>query len=216
MKMVTHTHTKRALHVEADPALAALAGEINRAFAHFNKMHWQGRLPEPQIAWFPQPPNGSRLGHYMAGAWVSGDERRDEIIFYADLCFSAGPDQILRTLAHEMAHLWQEHFGAEEKGPKGKPGKNNHHNQAWHAEMARIGLKSEGPKGHTETTPEFDRQVKEFAFRVDAVPFRAPKTRTKGKSKKWTCGCGFAVRVAKAEFNAQCLECGEHFEMEES
>ncbi len=43
------------------------------------------------------------------------------------------PDlETLNTLAHEMAHLWQHHFG--------KPSRNGYHNQEWARKMIAIGL----------------------------------------------------------------------------
>jgi len=40
--------------------------------------------------------------------------------------------QIMQTLVHEMAHLWQGHFG--------KPSRNGYHNRQWGNKMKEIGL----------------------------------------------------------------------------
>ncbi|MFL5238835.1 MAG: SprT-like domain-containing protein [Rhizomicrobium sp.] len=40
--------------------------------------------------------------------------------------------EIISTLVHEMAHLWQFHFG--------KPGRRGYHNKQWAAKMIEIGL----------------------------------------------------------------------------
>ncbi len=39
---------------------------------------------------------------------------------------------MLATLAHEMVHLWQHHFG--------KPGRGRYHNKEWAEKMKSIGL----------------------------------------------------------------------------
>src|SRR5260370_5491227 len=89
-----------------DPGLQVLLTEVDRAFGFFNSLHFEDRLPRPIFAFFPQPPNGRRLGHYCPRRWNNGDHH-DEIVFYADLCLKLGMDEILHTLLHEMCHLWQ-------------------------------------------------------------------------------------------------------------
>ena len=41
-------------------------------------------------------------------------------------------EEVLATLAHEMVHLWQHHFG--------KPGRGRYHNKEWAEKMRSIGL----------------------------------------------------------------------------
>jgi predicted SprT family Zn-dependent metalloprotease len=48
--------------------------------------------------------------------------------YFRDLSFI----EIIGVLAHEMVHLWQQHFG--------KPSRNGYHNKQWAGEMLRIGL----------------------------------------------------------------------------
>ena len=53
--------------------------------------------------------------------------------------------EVLSTLAHEMAHLWQHHHG--------KPGRGRYHNREWAERMKAIGLQpsSTGKEGGQET-----------------------------------------------------------------
>ncbi|MEM7133415.1 MAG: SprT-like domain-containing protein [Chloroflexota bacterium] len=60
------------------------------------------------------------------------EQTTDEIALNPD-AFVGHPDkEILCTLVHEMAHLWQQHFG--------KPGKRGYHNMEWASKMELIGL----------------------------------------------------------------------------
>lgn len=194
------------LNTSADPTLATLHAEIARAFHYFNERFWNGRLPVVVFSFFPQPPNGSRLGHFWAKTWKDGDgDRRHEIILYADLCLAAGIEQVMQTLLHEMVHLWQHEHGL--------PGKNNHHNREWHTEAARVGLVTEGRKGYTSGGEGFKAALADLAPSADAVPFRAPPARAKGKMALWVCKCPrpFKIRLGRSDLDALCKRCGADF-----
>lgn len=166
--------------------LAALHAEVARAFAFFR-----------------QPPNGRRLGHFLSRSWRAPDgSLRDEIILYADLVLERGMLEVLTTLLHEAVHVWQAHFG--------RPGG---HNAQWHAEAARVGLVSSGPSGFTSAGEGFLLAVAAFAPRVDEIPFRVREggARKPGKLVKWVCACGFGVRVAVPDFDATCNRCQQKF-----
>lgn len=211
------TKSKRSLHLTApltSPSLGPLLEELQRAYSFFNGRFFDGKLPPCLMAFFPQPPNGSRLGHYSPARWdsqaldddgVVRGEPTAEIIFYADLCLRAGMEQVLQTLLHEMVHHWQYTFGA--------PGKNNHHNKEWHAKCAEAGLETEGPKGYTKSTPSFQATLRQFAPRDVLVPYRdqAGAKGAKGKMRKYTCACGYAIRVAKQDVSIRCNICGKDF-----
>ena len=185
--------------------LAALQAEVARAFAFFNARFWSGLLPTPVIAFFRQPPNGKKLGHYLADAWQAPDgTRRDELILYADLALERGMLEVLTTLLHEAVHVWQQHFA--------QPSGTGHHNAQWHAEAARVGLVTRGPTGVTEPGTSFLAALDDFAPRVEAIPFRVREgARQRGKLTKWICGCGFGVRVAIPRFDATCNRCHQQF-----
>lgn len=64
---------------------------------------------------------------------VADDDRvTDEIALNPLLFKSEGPLEALQTLAHEMCHLWQQHFGT--------PSRAGYHNEQWAAQMESIGL----------------------------------------------------------------------------
>ena len=183
--------------------LDALHAEVARAFGFFTDRFWGGRLPTPIFAFFRQPPNGRRLGHFLSRSWRAPDGTlRDELILYADLALEQGMQAVLETLLHEAVHVWQAHCGK----PSG-------HNAQWHEEAARVGLVTVGPRGFTSAGDGFLRAVEALAPRVDQIPFRVRDggARRPGKLAKWICACGFGVRVAVADFDATCNRCGQTF-----
>jgi hypothetical protein len=79
--------------------------------------------------------SGVRKGFFIKDSFKEqdGGETRDEIALNPEIFASRTDAEILSTLAHEMVHQWQHHYG--------KPGKNSYHNKEWAKEMNRIGLK---------------------------------------------------------------------------
>jgi predicted SprT family Zn-dependent metalloprotease len=73
-------------------------------------------------------------GFFAGGRFGSRDgvEIHDEIALNPSHFKKRTTEQSLSTLAHEMAHLWQHHFG--------KPSRGNYHNKEWAAKMRQIGL----------------------------------------------------------------------------
>lgn len=61
----------------------------------------------------------------------------DEIALNPQYVFERSRADVVSTIAHELVHLWQQHYG--------KPGKRTYHNRQWADEMKRIGLQ---PVGH--------------------------------------------------------------------
>jgi len=122
--------------------------------------------------------------------------------------------EVLATLAHEMAHLWQHHHG--------KPGRNRYHNREWAERMKAIGLQptTTGEDGGQETgdcvyhtiVPDgpFDTAVKKLLSRGFAISWiekppaaketsgqdaegqeQEPDESKSGKRVKYTCpSCG--------------------------
>ena len=71
------------------------------------------------------------LGYYSPERWERTNNPEDlagEISFNPDSFESRTAQDVLSTLAHEMAHAWQHHFG--------KPSRAGYHNVEWAEKMA--------------------------------------------------------------------------------
>ena len=79
--------------------------------------------------------SGVRKGFFIKDSFKEQDgrETQDEIALNPETFAGRTDAEILSTLAHEMVHQWQHHYG--------KPGENAYHNKQWAKMMKRIGLK---------------------------------------------------------------------------
>jgi len=149
----------------------------------------------------------------------------DEIALNPSHFRSRPQEEVLATLAHEMVHLWQHHFG--------KPGRGRYHNTEWAEKMKSIGLQptSTGKEGGAETgdvmdhmiVPDgaFDRAVKKmlargFALSWTEQPDKTAEARAEangetksGKRVRYVCPKGDTKAWAKHDAK---LVCGEHME----
>ncbi len=105
---------------------------LQKAYDHFNTTLFGGTLPPCLITLQRQRGaygyfSGDRFRH-------SGDGKRsaDEIAMNPNHIGRRKVEATLSTLAHEMAHVWQHHFG--------KPGRRGYHNAEWARKMHEIGL----------------------------------------------------------------------------
>jgi hypothetical protein len=160
------------------------------------------RLDVTHIALCVDPLPRTQYGHYREGH--NGFGLRGEVAINARY-LSRDLWEILDTLLHALLHAWQEEHGT--------PGKRNHHNAEFQAKARELGLVIDGRglTGYAANSP-FKDLLRECGVRVPAHEVVAPKERPRGESKmkKWTCGCT-TVRVAIADFRAQCLKCGKEF-----
>ncbi len=134
------------------------------------------------------------------------------------------PDEILSTLAHEMAHLWQHHYGK-------KPRK-GYHDRQWAGKMHEIGLTptATGEKGGKETgqkvthlineTGLFARAVKKLLAEHPAILYSdrsendAARKKKAASKTKYTCpGCGLNA-WAKPDAPLVCGDCQEPMQAE--
>ncbi|MQW45316.1 sprT domain-containing protein [Sinorhizobium meliloti] len=117
---------------------------LNRAYDHFNKRLFSGQLPPCLIT---MQRKAKAYGYFAGGRFGSkdGGEVTDEIALNPSHFKARTDEQSLSTLAHEMAHLWQHHFG--------KPSRSGYHNKEWAEKMHDIGLhpSDTGQPGGKET-----------------------------------------------------------------
>lgn len=104
--------------------------ELQLAYAHFNDHLFDGKLPHCLITLQREK---RTVGYFSAARFATLDGRTTDEIALNPSYFAVVPIiETLQTLVHEMAHLWQEHFG--------KPGRGRYHNEEWASKMESIGL----------------------------------------------------------------------------
>ncbi len=105
--------------------------QLERAYDWLNSDLFAGRLPACLITL--QREKNAR-GYFSPQRFASrhqAGELTDELALNPST-FNRPDIEILSTLAHEMAHVWQEHNGS--------PSRNGYHNREWAAKMVEIGL----------------------------------------------------------------------------
>lgn len=191
---------------------------FDAAYEFFNQKLFNGTLPNCLITM--QRKNGAR-GYFSGDRFGSKDSDHvtDEIALNPVHFRSRTPEDIMSVLAHEMAHLWQHHFGARSRG--------GYHNKQWAEKMREIGLipSHTGQQGGRETgqrmshyiepNGRFQRAFIEFAngraddFYFDRRDDRGGKQRqAKAASKtRFTCPCCSQNAWAKSSARLMCGEC---------
>jgi hypothetical protein len=106
---------------------------IAPAYDSFNAVLFGGALPPCLITL--QRKSRRVHGYYSSNRFRSNarsDLTTDEIAMNPIHFKSRNVTEVLQTLAHEMVHKWQHHFG--------KPSRGGYHNREWAAKMMAIGL----------------------------------------------------------------------------
>lgn len=195
---------------------APLARELNRWTALFNE-EWDLRLPVlPTIEYRP-----------IRNAYATYDCSRGALglpdTITINTSYLARPSaHIIRTLGHELLHLWQQYHG--------KPSKQrNYHNDEYVAKARACGILIDGSgctAGHTEA---FAALIEKHGIRLPAVtpdqggaligPTGGVEPKVYGNQggakqrrglRKWSCGCT-NVRCS-VELEATCAKCDSPFE----
>lgn len=111
----------------ANPTAKTYAA-LNQAFDFFNDRLFRGELPACLVT---LQRKNKAYGYFAGGRFGSKDgaEITDEIALNPAHFKSRTDEQSLSTLAHEMAHLWQHHFG--------KPSRAGYYKQGMGGENAR-------------------------------------------------------------------------------
>lgn len=125
---------------------AQVYAEFQTAYVAFNVRLFEGALPDCIITL--QRRDKRSYGYYSPkrfGHRTQADVTTDEIALNPLRFKTDGPLEALQTLAHEMAHLWQQHYG--------NPGRECYHNREWADKMESIGLmpSSTGRPGGAKT-----------------------------------------------------------------
>ena len=188
---------------------------LHSAFALFNQMLFNGRLPE--VALIEHRQKGAK-GYFASNAAVKKDGSRIHEIAINPTNYddTAGA---LSTLIHEMVHLQQE--------VEGKPGSRGYHNREWVRMMLAVGLEpvsiDKPGKGTgfkvTHTIMPGGKSEKAISFVTDELELRlvafggeAKKKKKKRNKTTYECGsCGLKV-WGKPGLNVACVDCAELLE----
>jgi len=104
--------------------------EWQQAYDLINRQLFAGALPECLITYQREK---NTMGYFSYQRFASRQgQKTDEIALNPAYFATAGTNEALQTLGHEMVHLWQQHFG--------KPGRGRYHNKEWADKMQSIGL----------------------------------------------------------------------------
>jgi len=200
------------------PTLAQYS-TLDAAFDFFNRKLFGGTLPHCLIV-FEQKGNRT-VGYYAKGRWQTRDGQGslDEIAINPFFMRGRSDKEIISTLVHEMAHLWQCTFG--------KPSRGGYHNKQWALKMDEVGLvpSHTGEPGGKRTGQNmthyiqaggaFDKAWAEFAKAghsfawVRLLEADDKKTGTDKNKVKYSCpSCDLNV-WAKPGVHVRCGDCDE-------
>ena len=113
----------------ANPTAQTYA-ELQQAYDHFNQALFGGELPPCLITLQREK---RTYGYFSAKRFSNAEGQLTDEIAMNPSYFAVVPlVETMQTLAHEMCHLWQHHFG--------QPGRGRYHNEEWAAKMEFIGL----------------------------------------------------------------------------
>lgn len=209
--------------------------QLQYAYERLNTQLFSGDLPNALIT---LQRRRRTYGFFAANRFLKEDGTATDEIALNPAHFRDRPlSEVLATLAHEMVHLWQQHFGT--------PGRGRYHNKEWAEKMKQVGLqptdtgeeggKETGDKVHHIIAPKgpFDRTVKRLEARGFTLTWmenprleaaaegteeeKAPKEKSKsGKRVRYDCPEAHidekgseTVFKAWAKHDAKLL-CGEH------
>ena len=205
-------------HNQPATPTAETYGALDAAYTFFNERLFEGRLMP--CLFVMQRSKPTRCGHFHAEIWQSQavkDYAADEIAINPNQMMSAGLQENMQTLAHEMCHLEQHHFG--------KPSRNGYHKKEWGAMMDKIGLtpSNTGAPGGKRTGQQmadyiepggaFEAALAELLEGGFSIPWLSvdttppPKEAKPSTRAKFTCvGCG-SNAWGKPVLHIHCADC---------
>src|ERR1039457_3257743 len=199
------------------PITPAEYGAFQKAYDFFNAELFGGTLPHVLVT---LQRHAKARGYFSPKRFTGRTEAvaAHELAMNPDSFTGRTDEQILSTLTHEMAHVWQQTHG--------KPPTRCYHDRQWAAKMKEIGLQpsTTGEPGGKETgqsvthyiipggayaTAYAQLKARGLKLHWQSAPEGQQAKAKKASKTKYTCpGCG---QNAWAKPNAQ-LICGECYE----
>ena len=196
-------------------ATATTYTSFQQAYDHFNRTLFEKSLPGVLIT---LQRHAGAAGYFNPDRFNNRDTAATahELALNPDTFEGRTDEAILSTLAHEMAHVWQQCHG--------RPPRRCYHDKEWSTKMKTIGLQptSTGQPDGKETGPSMThiittggafqlayRALAEDGFRLTwESPADAPAARAKAASKtKYTCNTCQANAWAKPDTALICGDC---------
>lgn len=192
-----------------------LVQRLEFAYDALNASLFDGKLPLVIITLHRQR---NANGYFWAERYASRADRGEkvhELAINPD-CLDRPVIEVLGTLAHEMAHVWQQTCGT--------PPRKSYHDHQWANQMLKIGLKPVNVKNPARMTGQgvsheiveggaFEKagnQLIRDGFSLDFVGevnlFARALSQSKRKTK-YTCPQCDAAVWGKPEMNVQCGDC---------
>ena len=182
--------------------------ELHKAFNYLNKAYYDNKLPEVVIAIRSQGKRAGVMGWFTpAKVWSDGESEKHEIVITAETLNRDGMD-IMRTLHHEMIHLYCETNGIKDTSRNGA-----YHNKNFKEECLKRGFFYESDKPDNTIgwsmallKPETMAYMKKWD--IDYSVFGLARRSFGGKEEKkkktnrikWTCpSCGATLSSTKLE-----------------
>ena len=189
--------------------LNSLVWELKWWVDFFNLAFFQDQ-PVPTPAFTFEKSRVNTLGFHRIGLndWAVRNQ-----INLNRICLGRPLSETLQTLVHEMVHSFEHTYVNEKRRTKSW-----YHSKAFREKIAKIGIMT-NPKGcHIAVGDPFKFLLEKHGVKFPdyaqegGLYIVPPKPKGKSKLKKWTCGCT-NIRVAVQDLEAQCLKCGNLFEL---
>ena len=187
---------------------------LEDAYRFFDEKLFGGVLPDCLIVLHRK---ANSRGYFIYERFESRggiDDKPDELALNPDAFIGRSDIEILSTLVHEQAHVWQHHHGDRPTG--------GYHDRQWAEKMESIGLmpSSTGQPGGKRTGKKMTHyiipggrfevvaaELFDGGFKLNWQSPSAP-AKEKPKSKvKYTCGCCGLNAWAKPDVHLMCGEC---------
>lgn len=190
------------MKAKPEPITPAHYGTFQKAYDFFNRELFASSLPDVLVTLQRQA--GAR-GYFHPDRFSRRQADKataHELAMNPDTFTDRTDEDILSTLAHEMAHVWQEAHG--------KPGRGCYHNQEWARKMKEIGLQptSTGAPGGKET----GQSVTHIIVPGGQYQKAYAKLKETGLELRWESAPLDSQAKAKAASKTKftCTECGQN------
>jgi predicted SprT family Zn-dependent metalloprotease/ribosomal protein L37E len=185
----------------AEPITVAEYRGFQQAYDFFNAELFGGTLPNLLVTL--QRKANSR-GYFSPDSFRAraDDTTVHELALNPDTFVGRTDEDVLSTLVHEMAHVWQECFG--------KPPRRAYHDKQWAAKMESLGLmpSSTGEPGGKRT----GQRMTHYIIASGPYALAYARLRDRGYQLGWQSAPNgsqtTAKRASKTKFT--CTECGQN------